>query len=477
MTITGPTNSPERSPHNSAISPHSPACASKATSSPAPSQHNSANSNKLEHLNLYDNQLTGTIPAQLGQLTNLENLNLHNNQLTGTIPATLNKLTQLEHLSLSGNQLTGTIPAALGQTNKLAKLKTLHIHDNNLTGTIPAELNNLNLNKNGSPHMGGSTAYSHGLLADTPALCRPSTITKEPWGKTIYNPIYKPIYKPIAECPATPAAPGAPDAPTATPTPSGTALEVSWTPPASNAAEITGYTVAHREAPTSSTTAADWTETTTTTNRTKITGLKKNTTYHIRINATNTPTPGNPQTGPWSPTTPQNTTPDDRDILTVIYEKTGGEHWRTSCQTNWNNTQQPLNKWGGTYERPTDYIIRWPTKRVITDDKGRVTELDLSGCGLTGTIPTEIAQLTELTDLRLGSNHLTGTIPKTLGNLTRLTHLHLHNHNNYAGDGDNSANWHALYQTNRRTSTSGRSLHQAPRPNIRPLLHLRSLAQ
>ena len=41
------------------------------------------------------NQLSGTIPAELGNLTRLISLGLENNQLSGTIPAEIGNLTSL----------------------------------------------------------------------------------------------------------------------------------------------------------------------------------------------------------------------------------------------------------------------------------------------------------------------------------------------------------------------------------------------
>ena len=58
-----------------------------------------------------DYQLTGEIPAELGQLSQLEQLILGGNQLTGPIPTELGQLSDLRRLSLRGNQLTG--PAEL----------------------------------------------------------------------------------------------------------------------------------------------------------------------------------------------------------------------------------------------------------------------------------------------------------------------------------------------------------------------------
>ncbi len=88
-------------------------------------------------LYLRKNQLTGTIPPELGNLTNLEGLYLGSNQLTGEIPLELGSLANLEWLSLKQNQVTGTIPPELG---KLSNLTRLNIFGNQLTGTIPPEL-------------------------------------------------------------------------------------------------------------------------------------------------------------------------------------------------------------------------------------------------------------------------------------------------------------------------------------------------
>ena len=68
---------------------------------------------RVTYLKLNDNQLTGEIPAELGDLTNLGWLGLNDNQLTGEIPAELGDLSRLWRLYLSSNQLTGCIPSGL----------------------------------------------------------------------------------------------------------------------------------------------------------------------------------------------------------------------------------------------------------------------------------------------------------------------------------------------------------------------------
>ena len=61
-------------------------------------------------INLGYQGLTGSIPPEIGCLTNLEYLGLYGNQLTGEIPSEIGNLTHLTTLYLFDNQLTGEIP-------------------------------------------------------------------------------------------------------------------------------------------------------------------------------------------------------------------------------------------------------------------------------------------------------------------------------------------------------------------------------
>ena len=94
----------------------------------------------LQWLNLSDNNLTGPIPPELGKLGSLQELYLYDNDLTGSIPPELGKLGSLQWLYLYDNSLTGSIPPELG---KLGSLRWLHLYDNDLTGSIPPELGKL----------------------------------------------------------------------------------------------------------------------------------------------------------------------------------------------------------------------------------------------------------------------------------------------------------------------------------------------
>ncbi len=98
------------------------------------------NLSALTNLNLFSDDLTGSIPPELGNLTALTNLNLSLNDLTGSIPPELGNLTALTNLSLFSNDLTGSIPPELGN---LTALTTLDLDINQLIGSIPSELGNL----------------------------------------------------------------------------------------------------------------------------------------------------------------------------------------------------------------------------------------------------------------------------------------------------------------------------------------------
>ncbi|KAL6651512.1 hypothetical protein ACP70R_010437 [Stipagrostis hirtigluma subsp. patula] len=115
------------------------------------------NLKNLREVDLSDNQLSGSIPASLSELSHLEYLDLSGNilqnmtafrnlknlrkvhlsgnQLRGSIPASLFELPRLEHLDLSGNLLQGHIPMS-SSSNISSSLQTLKLSANNLNGTF-----------------------------------------------------------------------------------------------------------------------------------------------------------------------------------------------------------------------------------------------------------------------------------------------------------------------------------------------------
>lgn len=94
----------------------------------------------LQNLSLKFNQLTGSIPPELGNLANLQYLYLRNNGLTGSIPTEFVGLSSLLDFGVSFNQLSGSIPVGLGTVSTLQKL---FLSNNHFTGSVPSQLGNL----------------------------------------------------------------------------------------------------------------------------------------------------------------------------------------------------------------------------------------------------------------------------------------------------------------------------------------------
>jgi len=94
----------------------------------------------LYTIDISQNQLTGSIPPELGNNTMLRTLDLSSNLLSGNISEEIGNFNDLRYLFLNNNQLTGIIPAELGY---LINLNILWLNDKQLYGDIPPTLVNL----------------------------------------------------------------------------------------------------------------------------------------------------------------------------------------------------------------------------------------------------------------------------------------------------------------------------------------------
>lgn len=99
----------------------------------------------LTQLNLSgDNTLTGVLPPEIGNLTALSILNLSRTApgggLTGVVPETIGNMTSLQILNLANNSFEGKIPQSIG---RLSALTDLYLQNNNLTCHIAPEIANL----------------------------------------------------------------------------------------------------------------------------------------------------------------------------------------------------------------------------------------------------------------------------------------------------------------------------------------------
>lgn len=98
------------------------------------------NCSNLRQLELFDNQIFGRIPAEVGQLSYLEKFRVGGNPgIRGEIPTTISNCKRLVFLGIADTGISGKIPSSLGE---LKDLQTLSVYTANLTGEIPPEIGN-----------------------------------------------------------------------------------------------------------------------------------------------------------------------------------------------------------------------------------------------------------------------------------------------------------------------------------------------
>lgn len=89
----------------------------------------------VTHIILVQNNLSGTIPPEIGLLAHLGEINLGNNEIGGSIPPELGNLVELTELRLAANKLTGGLSERLVDP---PNLWGIDLQQNELTGAIPA---------------------------------------------------------------------------------------------------------------------------------------------------------------------------------------------------------------------------------------------------------------------------------------------------------------------------------------------------
>lgn len=101
-------------------------------------------SDSLFELWLDDNpNLGGTIPPQIGRMTNLASFSVTGCDFWGQIPTEIGRLTLMEQMWFFGNRFSGTIPSEIAN---LPKLQILGLEDNNITQvSMPQEICALDL--------------------------------------------------------------------------------------------------------------------------------------------------------------------------------------------------------------------------------------------------------------------------------------------------------------------------------------------
>ena len=331
---------------------------------------------RLESLRLQHNQLSGPIPPELGNLANLEVLDLDRNNLSGPIPPELGRLSSLEVLSIVWNNLSGPIPPELGG---LPSLERLSLGRNTFTGSIPSELGNLsNLKTLGLSH---GITQPGGLSGPIPPEL--GNLTNLTWLVLLGNSLSGSIPPELGSLGML------------------RSLDLRFNGLSGSIPSEFG-------------------------------GLRSVERLLLRANKLTGAIPssfiGLPLAQLWFDDNPGVCAPGagvfidwlqgiedwqgplcsagDRAVLESLYSATGGSGWLD--QAGWLDGDA-LATWHG----------------ITVDSLGLVTEIDLAGNGLAGSLVSGLGELAQLTELRIGDNPaLSGRMPNSLAELLPLRVLH-----------------------------------------------------
>ncbi|KAL8460746.1 hypothetical protein ACS0TY_032309 [Phlomoides rotata] len=122
-------------------------------------------------MSIESNQFNGSVPAELGNLTNLVNLILSANNLTGELPLELNNLKGLKEVRLSSNKFRGKLPSF----HSWRELEELELQATGFEGPIPStisvstnlnelRISDLNIGASKFPQLGGMLRMSKLML-------------------------------------------------------------------------------------------------------------------------------------------------------------------------------------------------------------------------------------------------------------------------------------------------------------------------
>ena len=363
----------------------------------------------LEELHLRLNELSGAIPPELGNLANLEELHLSWNELSGAIPPELGDLSNLQQLHLQVNDLSGAIPPELGN---LANLEYLVLFENKLSGAIPPTLLNLSL----------SWFFWQPTGQRDSGLCAPGTSIfvewldrMDQWRGPYCNASDEAVLASLYELA------GGGEWTESLGWLDGPALEEWHGVETDSLGRVTALDLSDNGLsgglPGAIGNLGHLTQLLIEGNELggrlplALTALDLDT-FHY--DGTDLCEPADAEFRTWLDGIPsrrgtgvQCAPLTDRDALVALYEANGGPGWTNS--DGW-LTEAPLRRWHG----------------VEVDSLGRVTRLNLRYNGLTGAVPPELGDLSNLQGLHLDNSELTGAIPPELGNLANLEELHLY---------------------------------------------------
>lgn len=89
---------------------------------------------RVHTIELSDNNLSGPLPSEIGNLTALSSLRMSSNEITGAIPPEIGACRELQQISLFVNRIT-SLPAELANCSKLDDIR---IYRNEIEGPFPS---------------------------------------------------------------------------------------------------------------------------------------------------------------------------------------------------------------------------------------------------------------------------------------------------------------------------------------------------
>jgi Leucine-rich repeat (LRR) protein len=337
---------------------------------------------ELRSLDLIFNDISGSIPESIGNLTKLEYIGLAYNPISGTIPESFWNLTNLNQIAFGFNpNLSGVIPPAIGN---LVNLEAFYLDNCNFEGDLPEELsvlinlNNLWLNGNNFtslPDLSALNTDNLNLRVQNNFLDFADLEPNMVFANIIYSP-----QKNIPKVTDFILAEG--NQFLLEYTVGGTANVYQW--------QKDGFDLIGEES-----------------NTINIPSITFADDGFYALNITNTNVPGltlKTEDVFLQVTAPPTVITSDSLALVAIYNNTNGPEWTNNA--NW--LSGPVDTWYG-----------------LAVENERVVNLDLSGNNLIGIIPPQLGNLDALLYLDLSSNTISGSIPAEIGLLSSLESLFL----------------------------------------------------
>ncbi|TXG71287.1 hypothetical protein EZV62_006222 [Acer yangbiense] len=145
------------------------------------------NMKSLSFLELRNNNISDSIPSNIGEYQSLQHLDLSFNNLGGGIPDSLFNLSSLADLFLGNNKLNGTLPAqkitTLRNMNVVANNLTIDSSNSSLNSALPSGLNCLQ--RNFPCNRGSGIYYNFSIKAGGPQITSSDGIVFERDNETL----------------------------------------------------------------------------------------------------------------------------------------------------------------------------------------------------------------------------------------------------------------------------------------------------